>query len=83
MHQPTSGCHDKCSRPAACKRRHNILNRLQLLPPPACLPTCLTETSKKHFSKAMRELVSKCLVKDPAKRPTAAQVRRCGAQQYP
>ncbi len=50
---------------------------------PACLPTCLTETSKKHFSKAMRELVSKCLVKDPAKRPTAAQVRRCGAQQYP
>ncbi|KAI7839495.1 hypothetical protein COHA_006762 [Chlorella ohadii] len=37
-------------------------------------PTLDSETSKKHFSKAMRELVSKCLVKDPAKRPTAAQL---------
>ena len=27
---------------------------------------------KKHFSKAMRDIVAKCLVKDPTKRPTAA-----------
>ena len=38
-------------------------------------PTLDSDTSKKHFSKAMRELVGKCLVKDPARRPTAAQVR--------
>ncbi|PSC70697.1 serine threonine-kinase 4-like isoform X1 [Micractinium conductrix] len=37
-------------------------------------PTLDTESSKKHFSKAMRELVTKCLVKDPTKRPTAAQL---------
>jgi serine/threonine protein kinase len=37
-------------------------------------PTLDSDSSKKHFSKAMRELVAKCLVKDPAKRPTAAQV---------
>lgn len=45
-------------------------------PPP--LPHLAAEMSKKHFSKAMRELVAKCLVKDPAKRPTAAQVRPPG-----
>lgn len=37
-------------------------------------PTLDTDSSKKHFSKAMRELVAKCLVKDPTKRPTAAQL---------
>lgn len=37
-------------------------------------PTLESDSSKRHFSKAMRELVAKCLVKDPAKRPTAAQL---------
>ncbi|GAB4820270.1 hypothetical protein N2152v2_007316 [Parachlorella kessleri] len=37
-------------------------------------PTLESDNSKKHFSKAMRELVAKCLVKDPTKRPTAAQL---------
>ena len=30
--------------------------------------------SKKHFSKAMRDIVAKCLVKTPGERPTAAQL---------
>jgi serine/threonine-protein kinase OSR1/STK39 len=30
--------------------------------------------SKKHFSKAMRDIVAKCLVKTPSERPTAAQL---------
>lgn len=28
----------------------------------------------RHFSRAMRELVARCLQKDPAKRPSAAQL---------
>ncbi|KAK9864695.1 hypothetical protein WJX84_009203 [Apatococcus fuscideae] len=32
------------------------------------------ESDKKHFSKNMRDIVAKCLVKDPARRPTAAQL---------
>ncbi|RMZ54228.1 hypothetical protein APUTEX25_000579 [Auxenochlorella protothecoides] len=35
-------------------------------------PTLDSEPTKKTYTKAMRELVGKCLVKDPAKRPTAA-----------
>lgn len=30
--------------------------------------------SKKHFSKAMRDIVAKCLMKAPSERPTAAQL---------
>lgn len=30
--------------------------------------------SKKHFSKAMRDIVAKCLIKTPGERPTAAQL---------
>lgn len=30
--------------------------------------------SKKHFSKAMRDMVAKCLVKSPSERPTASQL---------
>lgn len=30
--------------------------------------------SKKHFSKAMRDIVAKCLMKSPSERPTAAQL---------
>jgi len=30
--------------------------------------------SKKHFSKAMRDIVAKCLIKTPSERPTAAQL---------
>lgn len=30
--------------------------------------------SKKHFSKAMRDIVAKCLIKKPSERPTAAQL---------
>ncbi|CAL5219491.1 g1332 [Coccomyxa viridis] len=37
-------------------------------------PPSLESDSKKHFSKAMRDIVAKCLVKDPSKRPTAAQL---------
>lgn len=37
-------------------------------------PTLETDSGKKHFSKAMRDIVAKCLVKDPTKRPTAAQL---------
>lgn len=37
-------------------------------------PTLDSDSSNKHFSKAMRDIVAKCLVKDPAKRPTAAQL---------
>ena len=29
---------------------------------------------RKHFSKAMRDIVAKCLVKDPSRRPTAASL---------
>jgi serine/threonine-protein kinase OSR1/STK39 len=37
-------------------------------------PTLDQADSKKHFSKAMRDIVAKCLVKDPTERPTAAQL---------
>jgi serine/threonine-protein kinase OSR1/STK39 len=37
-------------------------------------PTLDQTESKKHFSKAMRDIVAKCLVKDPTQRPTAAQL---------
>lgn len=37
-------------------------------------PTLEQDSGKKHFSKHMRDVVAKCLVKDPAKRPTAAQL---------
>ncbi|KAK9909926.1 hypothetical protein WJX75_009604 [Coccomyxa subellipsoidea] len=37
-------------------------------------PPSLESDAKKHFSKAMRDIVAKCLVKDPSKRPTAAQL---------
>ncbi|KAK9817257.1 hypothetical protein WJX72_011944 [[Myrmecia] bisecta] len=37
-------------------------------------PTLESDSGKKHFSKAMRDIVQKCLVKDPTKRPTAAQL---------
>jgi len=37
-------------------------------------PTLDQTESKKHFSKAMRDIVAKCLVKDPKQRPTAAQL---------
>lgn len=37
-------------------------------------PTLEQDSGKKHFSKYMRDVVAKCLVKDPAKRPTAAQL---------
>ncbi|KAK9865469.1 hypothetical protein WJX84_005454 [Apatococcus fuscideae] len=32
------------------------------------------ESDKKHFSKNMRDIVAKCLIKDPTRRPTAAQL---------
>lgn len=37
-------------------------------------PTLDTDSGNKHFSKAMRDIVAKCLVKDPSKRPSAAQL---------
>ena len=37
-------------------------------------PTLDQADSKKHFSKAMRDIVAKCLVKNPKERPTAAQL---------
>lgn len=37
-------------------------------------PTLETDAGNKHFSKAMRDIVAKCLVKDPSKRPSAAQL---------
>ncbi|BDA42758.1 probable serine/threonine-protein kinase OSR1 at N-terminal half [Coccomyxa sp. Obi] len=37
-------------------------------------PPSLESDAKKHFSKAMRDIVAKCLVKDPSKRPSAAQL---------
>ncbi|KAK9806028.1 hypothetical protein WJX73_007033 [Symbiochloris irregularis] len=37
-------------------------------------PTLEAERGNKHFSKAMRDIVAKCLVKDLSKRPTAAQL---------
>jgi serine/threonine protein kinase len=37
-------------------------------------PTLEQDSGKKHFSKYMRDVVAKCLVKDPARRPTAAQL---------
>ena len=37
-------------------------------------PTLDSEPCKKPYSKAMRDLVAKCLVKDPTRRPTAAQL---------
>ncbi len=37
-------------------------------------PPSLESDARKHFSKAMRDIVAKCLVKDPARRPTAAQL---------
>jgi serine/threonine-protein kinase OSR1/STK39 len=37
-------------------------------------PTLEQSDSKKHFSKAMRDIVAKCLVKNPHERPTASQL---------
>lgn len=37
-------------------------------------PTLESDSGKKHFSKAMRDIVGKCLVKDASKRPSAAQL---------
>lgn len=37
-------------------------------------PTLDQADSKKHFSKAMRDIVAKCLIKDPLQRPTAGQL---------
>eukprot|EP00891_Asterochloris_glomerata_P007781 jgi/Astpho2/7781/Aster-06073 len=37
-------------------------------------PTLESDSGKKHFSKAMRDIVGKCLMKDPSKRPTAQQL---------
>eukprot|EP00884_Botryococcus_braunii_P013203 jgi/Botrbrau1/21884/Bobra.0249s0013.1 len=37
-------------------------------------PQLEADSGSKHFSKAMRDIVAKCLVKDPTKRPTAAQL---------
>lgn len=37
-------------------------------------PTLEQSDSKRTFSKAMRDIVAKCLVKDPKQRPTAAQL---------
>ncbi|KDD76752.1 protein kinase, partial [Helicosporidium sp. ATCC 50920] len=37
-------------------------------------PTLDSEPTKKPYSKAMRELVAKCLVKDPARRPSASSL---------
>jgi len=37
-------------------------------------PTLETDSGKKHFSKAMRDIVAKCLIKDPTKRPSAANL---------
>lgn len=54
----------------ACGRLCSVSLTCWAMPPP--LPAA--DSNKKHFSKAMRELVTKCLVKDPTKRPTAAQV---------
>ena len=62
---PSALCPETCL--SVTPPRFPGLSRLPLSLPPA-------DSSKKHFSKAMRELVAKCLVKDPTKRPTAAQV---------
>ena len=52
---------------------HSIRGQVLLMtiqnPPPS-----LESDARKHFSKAMRDIVAKCLVKDPARRPTAAQL---------
>lgn len=37
-------------------------------------PTLESDSGKKHFSKSMRDIVGKCLVKDASKRPSAAQL---------
>jgi len=37
-------------------------------------PPKLEDTDKKHFSRAMRELVAACLQKEPSKRPTATKL---------
>lgn len=37
-------------------------------------PPTLDDKGKKHFSKAMRDVVSRCLQKDPRLRPTASQL---------
>lgn len=37
-------------------------------------PTLESDSGKKHFSKAMRDIVGKCLIKDASKRPSAAQL---------
>lgn len=37
-------------------------------------PPSLEDKGKKHFSKAMRDVVTRCLQKDPRSRPTAAQL---------
>jgi serine/threonine-protein kinase OSR1/STK39 len=37
-------------------------------------PTLEQPGSKRHFSKAMRDIVARCLQKDPRERPTAAQL---------
>lgn len=37
-------------------------------------PTLEQSDSKKHFSKAMRDIVAKCLVKNPHERPSASQL---------
>jgi serine/threonine-protein kinase OSR1/STK39 len=42
--------------------------------PPPTLEDSNTPDHKKHFSKHMRELVAKCLQKDPTQRPSASQL---------
>lgn len=42
--------------------------------PPPTLEDSNTPDHKKHFSKHMRELVAKCLQKDPSQRPSASQL---------
>eukprot|EP01026_Neomeris_dumetosa_P029463 TRINITY_DN2389_c1_g1_i1.p1 TRINITY_DN2389_c1_g1~~TRINITY_DN2389_c1_g1_i1.p1 ORF type:complete len:683 (+),score=135.85 TRINITY_DN2389_c1_g1_i1:218-2266(+) len=37
-------------------------------------PPTLEESGNRHFSKSMKEIVQKCLNKDPTRRPTAAQL---------
>lgn len=37
-------------------------------------PTLESDSGKKHFSKSMRDIVGKCLIKDASKRPSAAQL---------